>query len=90
VEKIKGTGPLAICLTLYMMIELGGTVSGSAYNPMIGVVLNIFGFIIKIQYYPRKGAPEEQIQFVWIYMLGPMAGAFLAAMFNSFCSRFKN
>mmetsp|Transcript_1577 Transcript_1577/g.1385 ORF Transcript_1577/g.1385 Transcript_1577/m.1385 type:complete len:142 (-) Transcript_1577:28-453(-) len=88
-EKYKGTGPLAICLTLYTMIEMGGSVSGSAFNPMIGIVLNTYGYAIKNDYYTNEGVPYEQIKYVWIYIIGPLAGGFLAAMFNNFQEKFK-
>lgn len=75
VATAKGTANnsfygLAIGFTVTVGAFAGGAISGGAFNPAVGVGPNLFALM-------KSGAA---VSHIWIYIVGPVVGAILAAV----------
>lgn len=61
---------LAIGFTVGASATAAGGISGGAFNPAVGVMADLFALI----------AHGSNIWHIWIYVVGPLAGAFLATL----------
>lgn len=89
-HKSLDASATAIVVAMSLFSNLNGAmqVSGACINPAIGLAQSIFQSIIIPKYYVSFNNPGQSFEFtvgydpMWAYILGPFAGAILAASFK--------
>jgi aquaporin Z len=70
---------LAIWLTILAAATAGGSISGGAFNPAVGVSPLLFDML-------RTGTMHAHL---WLYIAGPIIGGVLASLFHSYTNDLK-
>lgn len=68
--------------TLFGVINIAGPVSGAAINPAVGLVQSIYMTMV----YGSEPIGDKQYSLgsMWIYIVGPLIGGFLAGIWSKF------
>ena len=72
----KSSSTLIIALALFASANVAGNISGGCLNPALGIGHNFTRFFIFKDF--------AEIKYLWIYVLGPLLGGFLASQLYNF------
>ena len=77
----KSVSTFVVAMALFASANIAGNVSGGCLNPAIGFAHNFVRLLVT--------GDVKECRYLWIYIVGPIAGAFGAAyLYNNFFSYF--